>query len=269
MFSQFVSFLDSMSYSEIVSYAIGVMGILTSIITYLRSKRIQEPKYKKISSIITEDLFSRESCVHIQNGDDRLKVLTITKVAFWNEGITLKKEEISSKSPFRIELTKEDSQLLEAYVSFSEEENDVLCDISENGRIVNIHFDYLAKNQGFVLKVLHTGLGSSALDVKGSMKNNGMLKKSESLNMRVNAVMLKFIPLRKIDLFFGYFFIFCGLILISKGVFSYGRFIEAHVTPVSYVVLDVILGLFTIIFGYYIQKGKMPDKVSKAFYDEI
>lgn len=264
-----MTFWDSMSYSEVVSYSIGILGIIISIITYLRSKRIQEPKFKKTSSVIAEEMFTRGSKVHIQNGANRLKVLTITKVAFWNEGITLKKEEIATKSPFRIELVNEDSQLLEACVSYAEEENDVSCDISVDGKKVNIHFDYLAKNQGFVLKVLHTGIGSSALDVKGSMKNSGRLRKSGSLQMKVNAVMFRFIPIRKMDLLFGYFFMLSGIFLIAKGILSYGTFIEAHTMSMTSVVINIVFGMIFLIFGYYVQKGKMPDKVSKAFYDEI
>ena len=129
-----ISFWNSLSYSEFVSYFIGLLGIMTSVITYLRSKRIQEPKFKKISSVITEEMISRGSNVHIQNGNEKLEKLTITKVAFWNEGITLKKEEIPAKSPFRIELNREDSQIIEAYVSHAEEENDVSCEISEDGK---------------------------------------------------------------------------------------------------------------------------------------
>lgn len=264
-----MTFWNSISYSEVISYTIGILGIMISIITYLRSKRIQEPKFKKISSVIAEEMFTRGSNVHIQNGDNKLKVLTITKVAFWNEGITLKKEEIANKSPFRIELLNEEPQILEACVSYAEEENDVSCDISVDGKIVNIHFDYLAKNQGFVLKVLHTGIGSSALDVKGIMKNSGRLKKSESLHMKLNAVMFRFIPIRKMDILFGYFFMLSGFVLIAKGILSYGRFIEAHTISMTNVVINVVSGFFILIFGYYMQKGKMPDKVSKAFYDEI
>lgn len=77
-----ISFLSNLSYSEIISYIIGIIGIVTSIITYLRSKRTQKPMFKKLSAIITEEMISKNSNVHIQNGDVKLDRLTITKVAF-------------------------------------------------------------------------------------------------------------------------------------------------------------------------------------------
>ena len=65
--------------------------------------------FKKKSAVITEDMISKASSVHIQNEGQRLNQLTISIIAFWNDGITLKREDISSKSPFRVELCQEDS----------------------------------------------------------------------------------------------------------------------------------------------------------------
>lgn len=162
-----VSFWNSLSGSEVISYAIGLFGILVSIVIGVRSKRIQKPRFKKLSSVITEKFISNNSGVHIKNGDKKLDILSISKVAFWNEGITLKKEEISSKSPFRVELTNEEAQILDAYVEYAEEENDISCEILDGGRQVIIHFDYLAKDQGLVLKILHTWSRFNGFTSKG------------------------------------------------------------------------------------------------------
>lgn len=264
-----VSFWNSLSYSEVVSYSIGILGIMVSMITYFHSKRIQKPRFKKLSSVITENFFSNNSGVHIKNGDKTLDMLSISKVAFWNEGITLKKEEIPSKSPFRVELTNEEAQILDAYVEYAEEENDVSCEILEGGKQVIIHFEYLAKNQGMVLKILHTGRGSMDLEVKGSMKNLGKLRQSELLHWRFAVWVLKFISIRKSYIYIGYIFMLMGILVILKGLFTYDSFVEAHTVTLKNITLLISAGIITFFGGYIMQKREMPEKISKAFYNEL
>lgn len=264
-----ISFWNGLSGSEVISYAIGLFGILVSIIISIRSKRIQEPKFKKLSSVVTEKFISNNSGVHIKNGDKKLDILSISKVAFWNEGITLKREEISSKSPFRVELTNEEAQILDAYVEYAEEENDVSCKILEGGKQVIIHFDYLAKNQGLVLKILHTGRGSKDLQVKGAMKNTGKLRQSKQLHLRFALWILKFVPIFKSYIYMGYTFMLMGALLILTGLFSYGSFVEAHNVTFKDIAYLLFLGIITIVMGYMMQKREMPEKVSKALYNEL
>ena len=119
------------------------------------------------------------------------------------------------------------------------------------------------------MKVLHTGVGSGALDVKGSMKNSGRLKRSDSFHVKLNAMFLRIVPIRKFDVVMGYIFMLMGLGLTLKGIFSYGRHIEAHVVSVGIVAVNVCTGVFVLLMGYLMQRGKMPEKVSKAFFDEL
>lgn len=269
MIEQIVSFWNNLSGSEVISYAIGLFGILVSIVISVRSKRIQEPRFKKLSSVITEKFISNNSGVHIKNGDKKLDILSISKVAFWNDGFTLKKEEISSKSPFRVELTNEEAQILDAYVEYAEEENDVSCEILEEGKQVIIHFDYLAKNQGLVLKILHTGRGSMDLEVKGSMKNTGKLRQSVQLQWRFAAWVLQYMSVRQSYIYMGYFLMLMGISLILKGLLTYGSFVEAHTVTLKNIAALLCCGLLTIFMGYMMQKREMPEKISKAFYNEF
>lgn len=269
MIEQIVSFWNNLSGSEVISYAIGLFGILVSIVISVRSKRIQEPRFKKLSSVITEKFISNNSGVHIKNGDKNLDILSISKVAFWNEGITLKKEEISSKSPFRVELTNEEAQILDAYVEYAEEENDVSCEILEEGKQVIIHFDYLAKNQGLILKILHTGRGSMDLEVKGSMKNTGKLRQSVQLQWRFAAWVLQYMSVRQSYIYMGYSLMLMGISLILKGLLTYGSFVEAHTVTLKNIAALLCCGLLTIFMGYMMQKREMPEKISKAFYNEL
>lgn len=264
-----IDFVYGLSLSEIISYMTALIGTIFGLISYYRSKLVQKPRFKKMSAVITEDMISKESLVHIQNGDQRLNQLTISIIAFWNDGITLKREDISLKSPFRVVLCQEDSEILDCFLSYSEKENDVTLQIAEDRKSIILDFDYLAKKQGFVLKTLHTGLGSTALNVDGAMKNEGKIIKSEPLHVKINRFVSKYLSLNKQDTFFGSIFCFLGLVCLFISLYRYGMSIEAHIVGWKEILGDAILGLFLLIFGCLTLRNRMPSIISKAFYEGL
>ena len=264
-----IDFICALSLSEIISYVIALIGTGIGLLSYYRSKIVQKPRFKKMSAVITEDMISKNSAVHIQNGDQRLSQLTISTIALWNDGITLKREDISAKSPFRVELCQEDSEILDCFLSYSEKENDVTLQIAEDRKSIILDFDYLAKKQGFVLKTLHTGQGSKALNVDGAMKNEGKITKSEPLHVKINKFVSKHLSLSKQDTFFGYLFCVLGLLCIFWSIIRYGTSIDAHIVGWNETLVDVILGLILFIFGCLNLRDRMPSKISKAFYEGL
>lgn len=264
-----IDFINGLSLSEIISYVIALIGTGFGLISFFRSKLVQKPRFKKMSAVITEDMISKGSSVHIQNGGQRLNQLTISIIAFWNDGITLKREDISSKSPFRVELCQEDTEILDCFLSYSEKENDVTLQIAEDRKSIILDFDYLAKRQGFVLKTLHSGLGSTALNVDGAMKNEGKIIKSEPLQLKINRFISRHLSLSKQDTFFGYLCCAAGISFLLMSLLRYGTSVEAHIVGWNEILGDTILGTLLIILGYLSLRNRMPSKISKAFYEGL
>lgn len=267
---QLVSIItENLSISEIISFGIGLLGVALSIYFYLRSKQIQKPKYQKISSTIDKNIIAKDSPVYIQNGNERLERLTITKVAFWNNGITLKKEDVSSKSPFRIELKSPEDKFVYCNIVYAEEENDISCDMSEDKHEILLDFDYLARNQGFVVKLLHTGQDSSSLEIEGSMRNEGKLKKSiPSFYFKANSLIFKLIPFRLLPTIYSYMFMLMGFISIIAEIFRVGEVREAKTITFHDVLPALVLSFLIFVFGFFMRPEKMPQNVAKAFYEE-
>ena len=264
-----IVFIQNLTSSEAISYLIGITGILLSIVFYYRSKRIQEPRFLKSSAVITEEMISKESLIHIMFGDHRLERLTVTKIAFWNTGITLKCEDVSKNSPFRVERNDNVHQFIDCRVCYSEEENDVVCRISENKQSVLISFDYLAKDQGFVLKALHTGKGSASITVKGAMKNAGKLRKTVPVMEKFNSFFYRHISPRSQNIFFSYTFIVLGLVGIIISYFKIGSLRNSIEVKINDMLPYMLIGFACILLGILFQWGNMPRKIHKAFWDEF
>lgn len=60
-----------------------------------------------------------------------------------------------------------------------------------------------------------------------------------------------------------------GISLILKGLLTYGSFVEAHTVTLKNIAALLCSGLLTIFMGYMMQKREMPEKISKAFYNEL
>lgn len=271
--SVIIEFIQNLSVSEVISYLIGLTSILLSAVYHYRSKRIQEPRFLKRSAVITEEMISQDSLIRIMFGEQKLERLTVSKVAFWNTGITLKKEDVSSSCPFRLELDSIEHNFLDCRVCYSECENDVDCSISDDKKTVSISFDYLAKNQGFVLKVLHTGKGSKSFSVKGSMKNEGELKKTVPTIAKMNSFLYQHISALLHNLFLIYLFLIIGIIVVVVSCFKIGSVrdsIEVSAFDIlPYMIFGIFCILFGLIFGLLNQSGNMPRKIHKAFWEEL
>ena len=202
-------------------------------------------------------------------GEQRLQRLTMTKVAFWNTGITLKSEDVSKNSPFRLELKGDDYQFIDCTLIYAEEENGVNCILSEDKKTILLPFDYLAKNQGFVIKALHTGKGSGSVEVKGSMKNEGKLKKTVPLIASLNSFLYQNISYRMQNIVQAWTFIILGLSAIVYSLFEIGNKRESLVVGVNNIIPALVAGISIIIVGLLFKIGFMPKRLHKAFWEEL
>ncbi len=104
--------------------------------------------------------------------DKEINNLIISKVAFWNNGrSTIRKEDIAEADPIRISMDG-DSKIYHARIIKKDKANNLIINWPENkeNNFINIFFDYLNKNDGGVIEVLHTGDTLRKLKVTGSLK---------------------------------------------------------------------------------------------------
>lgn len=154
-------------------------------------------------------------------------------------------------------------------IVYAEEENDISCDMSEDKHEILLDFDYLARNQGFVVKLLHTGQDSSSLEIEGSMRNEGKLKKSiPSFYFKANSLIFKLIPFRLLPTIYSYLFMVIGFISMIAEIFCIGEVREAKTITFHDVLPALLLSFLTFVFGYFMRPEKMPRNVAKAFYEE-
>jgi hypothetical protein len=112
--------------------------------------------------------------------------LTVSKILFWNNGYdTIDSADIVSTDPLRIDSV---NQILDAVIiKTNNSSNQIIAAIGVDGASVNIAFDYLDKNDGAIIQVVHAGKSSNDLSLKGKLKGSP-IRFYQSNNRRVTEI---------------------------------------------------------------------------------
>ena len=97
--------------------------------------------------------------------------LTITRYAIWNSGNeVLNSTDIVATKQLSIICTKNTNRILDAKIVKQSDETNLFTVNQKNDTCIEVTFDYVAKHDGIILQVLHTG---TAIDLKVDCKIKG------------------------------------------------------------------------------------------------
>ena len=144
---------------SIVVTIIGIFGTISSIRKPIPKYTIHFPRMKTKGVAETKNLSNN-------------KQVTVSKIAIWNSGKTLFQKDIIIKAPISIKAT-DDASILDCELVYSEEKNNIRnIVISKDCKSITFDFDLLRNNEGFVLKVTHSG-NRNHIIIEGSLVEGG------------------------------------------------------------------------------------------------
>jgi len=153
---------------------ITIMSLFSTIILYIKSKKVKLPCYAVRSYRIIGDLIKDVDLLKIYYSGEAIENLTATKIAFWNAGNdTLNWEDISKSTSLSINVG-EGYKILDAKIlKVIEPANQFMIYIAEDKSHINMHFEYLDKDQGAIIQLLHTGISENDVKILGKIKGVG------------------------------------------------------------------------------------------------
>lgn len=250
--------IDSIFQNPIFSI-IGIIGGIASVIgiplAIIIPKKLAKhnPKYTILSKTIRKKDFTNNTFVKIQSNGKDVPTLTISKIAFWNNGASLRPSDIAPNAPICIKTKKNDIEILEFQKVFSENKNNIRnIQISKDSKSITFDFDFFAKNEGMVLNVFHTGNSSKDIEVDGSLINGEHVTKSKK---NVHFYSKKTRLLFSIMLIISIITI-CLYIIVLKGSIFLGTF-------------GILGGFIVLVYSIIKIIPPMPSKLAKYYSDEI
>jgi len=163
---------------NIVTLVVAVLSIVLATIFYIKSKKVKIPCYAIRSFNIIRDWASRIESLVLLYSNQKIENLTTTKIAIWNAGSdTIRDQDIASADPMKI-CIKEGNKILDVKTIYEKNpSNQFCCTIAKDQSHVLLNFDYIDKNEGAVIQILHTGQSSEDIEIYGTIKGFGKISR--------------------------------------------------------------------------------------------
>lgn len=194
--------------------------------------------------------------------DKIIQNLVVTKFTIWNSGNeTINREDIVKDKPLQITCSSVKSIILDfKIIAQIEETNNINISVQENNNL-SLDFDYIDKNEGCILQILHTG---SPDDIEFNGKVKGC-EKIQNLNLGMNSTF--HLPLSwsqncimSVVCIIGYLAGFVIAHFTSSAIFD-------DIQKIIFITVIVFNFVFIIYLIFFIKKNlfylKMPSKFKK------
>jgi len=186
MFSlfQFVNWLETNPMLGVASFILAIASVVLAFYFYFKSKKVKLPCYAVRSINIVRDLVNKIESLEMLYGGQPIKNLTVSKIAFWNAGNdTINNQDIPIAEPLTIHIKKE-YQILDAKILFTKNPaNQLTISLSSDKIFVNLKFDYIDKEEGGVIQIIHTGKSNEDIEIHGLIKGVGKINKKSINNI--------------------------------------------------------------------------------------
>lgn len=135
------------------------------------------PCYTKRSINIFRNFVSKIEHLKIIYFNQQIENLTITKILFWNRGYeTINRLDIPQLDPLTIRV-KNGLEILDAKIIYmNNPANQFSLIFSDDISYITLEFDYVDKDEGAIVQVMHTGTSESDVQISGTIKGAGKLK---------------------------------------------------------------------------------------------
>jgi hypothetical protein len=161
----------------ILSFLGTILGVILAIIFYRVSKREKKPYWSIGSNNLIEGFSSQVPGLEISYNNQKVENLTVSKIVFWNDGKeTIHGTDIAEADPLQI-IARGNVKILDIKVLKTNSEPSRFCNPDDSELQSSfVTFDFLDKNQGGIIQVIHTGTSSMDISLKGTLKGAGVPK---------------------------------------------------------------------------------------------
>lgn len=141
---------------------------------YFKSKKVKLPLYSHWSINIINEFVNKFESLEMTYSGLPIENLTVTKILFWNGGNdTIDDQDISRVDPLKIQI-KEKYKILESNVLYSKNPaNQFSIKTADDKSNAMLKFDYLDKDEGGIIQLIHTGKSFKDIEIHGTIKGAG------------------------------------------------------------------------------------------------
>lgn len=163
---------------------LGVIGIALAVIFYIRSRRVSKVRYEFISRSLVEGLSGALEGIEVTYKGETQERITVSRFVFWNAGTETIRSDDFTDDQLRIAFPQNisilDYRIIEANDKTNKIEIGPVVSAEKEEKSFNIRFDYLDSDDGAIVQIVHDGEDGTKFSLKGSLKGNCSIAKTES-----------------------------------------------------------------------------------------
>lgn len=191
-----ISVIAANPWLTLVSFLIGVLGLVLAFVFYYKSQKDRRPFYEVASKTLIDGIDKTLDGLQIQYKGQPQNRITVTKIVFWNDGReTIDRNDLLRANPLRIvcppdlEILDIQTILVSSVANIVDLDGPIKLDDSIDYTIV---FEYLDHMDYFVIQVIHTGDDAQKFSIKGKIK--GVAEIEQLDNFRNDQEIRKHMP---------------------------------------------------------------------------
>lgn len=150
------------------------IGVLAALYFYRKSRRVKLLAYAVTTANIIQDYSGRIPDLKIEYKGKNPHTISVSKIVVWNDGTeTIERNDIADALPLRINMSA--GEILDAsIVSVTEGGKANRFTVTKDSPLlVSPSFDYLDKNEGAIIQLVHTGRPADDIFLTGRIKGSG------------------------------------------------------------------------------------------------
>jgi hypothetical protein len=144
-----------------------LIAVLVGAYFYFKSRRVKRLGYIVTTRNLIQNASASLSGIEVRFQGQPADNISVSKISIWNAGTdTVHGTDIAPADPLRFLIS--DGKLLDAIVARASQPSQFKIGQTVQG--LEVSFDYLDKNQGAVVQLVHTGTSDESIQLMGSIK---------------------------------------------------------------------------------------------------
>ena len=179
--SEIISLVTQNSWVNFFGIILAPFGVFFSIFFFLKNRKIKSVRFYSTHNTLITDFVQKINYLNIRFFNKEIHRLTVSKIAFWNNGTeTIRHSDIPSKGKIFIDISGEYRILNCSIIAQTNITNNITAELSHDGKRIGINFEYMDKQDGFVLKIFHTGDNQVIFNFNGTVIGFGKVAKGKA-----------------------------------------------------------------------------------------
>jgi hypothetical protein len=208
---------------DVVGLSVGiVVSIIVAYYFYRKSLRIKEPCWAIRSNNLVQGYSAQLEDLKIRYNNVNVENLTISRILFWNNGAqTIDKVDLDTVNHLRINCIGGIKLLDVKILTTNNQSCQFTAAIDNNKTNALLYFDYLDKNQGAIIQIVHSGMSSKDLTILGDIKGGKTIVNKYATPTWVRMVDRISISRRLRQRIISAFAVFSGVYFILGGIANF------------------------------------------------